>query len=142
MSLSGTVAERHRLSGSGLGHAVEPLHCLVGVGEGPAGATVVDIVGTGGDDGHTVNVSTMAAIVLAATGTRVVKHGGRSVSSQAGSADVLEKVGIPLDLGPEQVTRCVDEVGIGFTFAPSSTKACATPPPCAGSWECPRPSTT
>ncbi|GAA1446280.1 anthranilate phosphoribosyltransferase [Nocardiopsis tropica] len=82
------------------------------------GTTVVDIVGTGGDGAHTVNVSTMAAIVLAATGVRVVKHGGRSVSSRAGSADVLEALGIPLDLGPEQVARCVDEVGIGFTFAP------------------------
>ncbi|SIO88492.1 anthranilate phosphoribosyltransferase [Nocardiopsis sp. JB363] len=82
------------------------------------GATVVDIVGTGGDGAHTVNVSTMAAIVLAATGTRVVKHGGRSVSSQAGSADVLEAVGIPLDLDPAQVTQCVQTLGIGFTFAP------------------------
>ncbi|WP_435109204.1 anthranilate phosphoribosyltransferase [Nocardiopsis synnemataformans] len=82
------------------------------------GSTVVDIVGTGGDGAHTVNVSTMAAIVLAATGTRVVKHGGRSVSSRAGSADVLEALGIPLDLNPAQVARCVEEVGIGFTFAP------------------------
>ncbi|MFF7098217.1 anthranilate phosphoribosyltransferase [Streptomyces rubradiris] len=81
------------------------------------GSRVVDIVGTGGDGAHTVNVSTMAAIVVAATGIPVVKHGGRSVSSKAGSADVLEALGLSLDLSPDAVARCVHEAGIGFTFA-------------------------
>jgi anthranilate phosphoribosyltransferase len=80
---------------------------------------VTDVVGTGGDGAHTVNISTMAAIVTAAAGVRVVKHGGRSVSSNSGSADVLEALGIPLDLDPGQVARCVSEIGIGFTFAPN-----------------------
>ena len=82
------------------------------------GAGVTDVVGTGGDGAHTVNISTMAALVTAAAGVRVVKHGGRSVSSKSGSADVLEALGIPLDLTPAQVARCVTEIGIGFTFAP------------------------
>jgi anthranilate phosphoribosyltransferase len=83
------------------------------------GSTVTDVVGTGGDGAHTVNISTMAALVTAAAGARVVKHGGRSVSSKSGSADVLEALGIPLDLSPAQVARCVTEIGIGFTFAPN-----------------------
>jgi anthranilate phosphoribosyltransferase len=78
---------------------------------------VVDVVGTGGDQAHTVNISTMAAVVVAAAGARVVKHGGRAASSQSGSVDVLEALGVPVDLGPEAVARCVDEVGIGFCFA-------------------------
>ncbi|HEY6787303.1 MAG TPA: anthranilate phosphoribosyltransferase [Trebonia sp.] len=82
------------------------------------GSTVTDVVGTGGDGAHTVNISTMAALVAAAAGVRVVKHGGRSVSSKSGSADVLEALGIPLDLTPGQVARCITEIGIGFTFAP------------------------
>jgi anthranilate phosphoribosyltransferase len=80
---------------------------------------VTDVVGTGGDGAHTVNISTMAALVTAAAGARVVKHGGRSVSSKSGSADVLEALGIPLGLDPAQVARCVTEIGIGFTFAPN-----------------------
>jgi anthranilate phosphoribosyltransferase len=83
------------------------------------GAGVTDVVGTGGDGAHTVNISTMAALVAAASGARVVKHGGRSVSSKSGSADVLEALGIPLNLTPAQVARCVEQVGIGFTFAPN-----------------------
>ncbi|GIH94159.1 anthranilate phosphoribosyltransferase [Planobispora siamensis] len=82
------------------------------------GSDVVDIVGTGGDGAHTVNVSTMAAIVVAAAGAPVVKHGGRSASSKAGSADVLEALGLSLDLTPDDVARCLREAGIGFTFAP------------------------
>ena len=78
---------------------------------------VVDIVGTGGDGAHTVNISTMSAVVMAAAGARVVKHGGRAASSQSGSVDVLEALGVPVDLGPEAVARCVAEVGIGFCFA-------------------------
>ncbi|WP_329065921.1 anthranilate phosphoribosyltransferase [Amycolatopsis sp. NBC_01480] len=83
------------------------------------GSGVVDIVGTGGDGAHTVNISTMAAIVTAAAGAPVVKHGGRSVSSKSGSADVLEALGLPLTLTAAQVARCVTELGIGFTFAPA-----------------------
>lgn len=83
------------------------------------GSAVTDVVGTGGDGAHTVNISTMAALVTAAAGTRVVKHGGRSVSSKSGSADVIEALGIPLSLSPDQVARCVTEIGIGFTFAPN-----------------------
>ncbi|WP_033341207.1 anthranilate phosphoribosyltransferase [Catenuloplanes japonicus] len=77
----------------------------------------VDIVGTGGDRAHTVNISTMAAVVVAAAGVPVVKHGGRAASSSCGAADLLEHFGIPLDLGPEGVTRTVTEAGIGFCFA-------------------------
>jgi anthranilate phosphoribosyltransferase len=83
------------------------------------GSGVVDIVGTGGDGAHTVNISTMAAIVTAAAGAPVVKHGGRSVSSKSGSADVLEALGLPLTLSAEQVARCVTDLGLGFTFAPA-----------------------
>jgi anthranilate phosphoribosyltransferase len=83
------------------------------------GSAVTDVVGTGGDGAHTVNISTMAALVTAAAGTPVVKHGGRSVSSKSGSADVIEALGIPLSLTPDQVARCVTEAGIGFTFAPN-----------------------
>src|SRR5262245_50195771 len=78
----------------------------------------VDVVGTGGDQSHTVNISTMAALVTAAAGAPVVKHGNRAASSQCGAADVLEALGVAIDLGPEQVVRCVTEVGIGFCFAP------------------------
>jgi anthranilate phosphoribosyltransferase len=77
----------------------------------------VDVVGTGGDRAHTVNISTMAAIVVAAAGVRVVKHGGRASSSACGTADLLEFFGIPLDLGPDGVVRTVTEAGIGFCFA-------------------------
>ncbi|MBA3488782.1 MAG: anthranilate phosphoribosyltransferase [Longispora sp.] len=77
----------------------------------------VDIVGTGGDGAHTVNISTMAAIVAAAAGAPVVKHGNRAASSSCGSADLLEYLGIPLDLGPKGVVACVQEAGIGFCFA-------------------------
>jgi anthranilate phosphoribosyltransferase len=79
--------------------------------------TAVDIVGTGGDRAHTVNISTMAAIAVAAAGVRVVKHGNRAASSACGAADLLEEFGIPLDLGPDEVARCLTEVGIGFCFA-------------------------
>ncbi|HEX9506000.1 MAG TPA: anthranilate phosphoribosyltransferase, partial [Acidimicrobiia bacterium] len=81
--------------------------------EGP----IVDTCGTGGDGAGTVNVSTMAAIVTAASGVSVAKHGGRAASSQCGSVDVLESLGVVIDLGPEGVARCVREVGIGFCFA-------------------------
>jgi anthranilate phosphoribosyltransferase len=78
----------------------------------------VDVVGTGGDRAHTVNISTMAAIVVAGAGVRVVKHGNRAASSLCGSADLLEELGVGVDLEPALVARCVAEVGIGFCFAP------------------------
>jgi anthranilate phosphoribosyltransferase len=80
-------------------------------------ADSVDVVGTGGDRAHTVNISTMAAIVVAGSGVRVVKHGNRAASSACGTADLLEHLGIPLDLGPEGVARTVADAGIGFCFA-------------------------
>lgn len=102
-----TVGELRGLADSMLAHATRF------VVAGPA----VDIVGTGGDRAHTVNVSTMAAVVIAGTGVRVVKHGNRAASSSSGSADVLEGLGIRLDQSPERVAQLVDEVGITFCFA-------------------------
>ena len=78
---------------------------------------IIDTCGTGGDGAGTVNVSTMAAVVAAASGARVAKHGGRAASSKCGSVDVLESLGVVIDLGPEGVAHCVREVGIGFCFA-------------------------
>jgi anthranilate phosphoribosyltransferase len=78
----------------------------------------VDIVGTGGDGAHTVNISTMAAVVAAATGVPVAKHGGRAASSSSGAADVLEALGVVIELPADGVARCVEEAGIGFFFAP------------------------
>ncbi|MDE3724250.1 anthranilate phosphoribosyltransferase [Nocardiopsis sp. N85] len=78
----------------------------------------LDIVGTGGDRAHTVNVSTMAAIVASAAGARVVKHGNRAASSSCGTADVLERLGVVLDLPPELTARTAEEAGITFCFAP------------------------
>jgi anthranilate phosphoribosyltransferase len=82
------------------------------------GNDTVDVVGTGGDGANTVNLSTMAAIVVAASGVPVVKHGNRAASSRSGGADTLEALGVRIDLGPEEVARSVAEVGIGFCFAP------------------------
>ncbi len=82
----------------------------------PDGA--VDTCGTGGDRSGTVNVSTMAALIAAGAGARVVKHGNRAQSSQCGSADVLEQLGVAIDLGPAGVARCVEEAGVGFCLAP------------------------
>lgn len=79
---------------------------------------VVDIVGTGGDRSHSINVSTLAALIVAGAGAKVCKHGNRAASSSCGSADLLEALGVVIDLGPEGVARCVAEAGIGFCFAP------------------------
>src|SRR5581483_4432658 len=78
----------------------------------------VDVVGTGADRAHTVNISTMAALVVAGSGRRVVKHGNRAATSSCGTADVLEELGVAIDLPAEGVRATVAEVGIGFCFAP------------------------
>jgi len=83
------------------------------------GDRLVDIVGTGGDGANLFNVSTAAAFTAAAAGARVAKHGNRSVSSTSGSSDVLQALGIPIDLDADQVARCIEEVGMGFMFAPA-----------------------
>ncbi|WP_371259113.1 anthranilate phosphoribosyltransferase [Mycobacterium sp. GA-1285] len=82
------------------------------------GTATVDVVGTGGDGANTQNLSTMAAIVVAAAGVPVIKHGNRAASSLSGGADTLEALGVRIDLGPGEVARSVAEVGIGFAFAP------------------------
>lgn len=103
-----TVAEMSGFVRAMLAHA-EPL-------EVPG--DLVDTCGTGGDRSRSINVSTIAAFVAAGAGARVCKHGGRAASSAAGSADVLEALGVVIDLGPQGVARCVEQVGMGFCFAP------------------------
>ncbi len=90
---------------------------------------LVDIVGTGGDGSHTFNISTCSMFVAAAAGAKVSKHGGRSVSSKSGSADVLEALGVQINLPPEAIARCIQEVGVGFMFAPNHHPAMKTVAP-------------
>ncbi len=103
-----TVEEMTGLVRSMLAHA-EPLEVT---GE------LVDTCGTGGDRSRSINVSTIAAMVVAGAGARVCKHGGRAATSSAGSADVLEELGVAIELGPAGVARCIEDAGIGFCFAP------------------------
>jgi len=100
------------------GFALAMREGCVRIDHGISGEPVLDIVGTGGDGHHTINVSTIASFVAAAAGVRVAKHGNRSISSRCGSADVLESLGVRVDLPPERVGACIREVGIGFLFAP------------------------
>ena len=83
------------------------------------GEHIIDTCGTGGDGANTFNISTTCAFVVAAAGAQVAKHGNRSVSSKSGSADVLEAAGVNLNLTPEQVAQCVNQIGVGFLFAPN-----------------------
>lgn len=106
-----TAAEVAELADAMLSHAHRVPTAVIGT-------ETVDVVGTGGDGANTVNLSTMASIVVAACGVPVVKHGNRAASSLSGGADTLEALGVRIDLGPEEVERCVAEVGIGFCFAP------------------------
>ena len=88
-----------------------------------SGDGLVDIVGTGGDESNLFNVSTASTFVVAAAGGQVAKHGNRSVSSNSGAADLLEAAGVNLNLSPEQVALCVEELGVGFMFAPAHHSA-------------------
>ncbi len=101
---------------TGAARVMRELAAKVNVGAQP---NFVDIVGTGGDGAHTFNISTTAMFVAAAAGAKVAKHGGRSVSSKSGSADVLEALGAAIDLDAAQVARCFAQTGIGFMFAPN-----------------------
>ncbi len=110
-----------RMKGETVDELTGMLEAMLAAGERvdlPPDMTVVDIVGTGGDRAHTINVSTLAALVVAGAGGRVCKHGNRAASSSAGSADVLEALGVRIDCGPEDVARCVRDASIGFCFAP------------------------
>jgi anthranilate phosphoribosyltransferase len=98
----------------------------------PSDAHLVDIVGTGGDGANSFNISTCSMFVVAAAGARVAKHGNRSVSSKSGSADVLEALGVAIDLQPEQVATCLEQTGIGFMYAPTHHPAMKNVAPVRG----------
>lgn len=102
--------------------AVEVMRELA-TGVNVSGDGLVDIVGTGGDESNLFNVSTASTFVVAAAGGRVAKHGNRSVSSNSGAADLLEEAGVNLNLNPQQVALCVQELGVGFMFAPAHHSA-------------------
>lgn len=108
-----TVEEMTGLVRAMLDHAE-----VVALPSGVAAESLIDTCGTGGDRSHSINVSTIAAFVAAGAGALVCKHGNRAASSAAGSADVLEALGVAIDLGPEGVGRCIAEAGMGFCFAP------------------------
>ncbi|MGI9045234.1 MAG: anthranilate phosphoribosyltransferase [Burkholderiales bacterium] len=105
---------------AGAAAAMREFATKVDVGDLPH---LVDTCGTGGDAQHTFNISTASALVAAAAGARVAKHGGRSVSSSCGSADVLEALGVNVNLSPAQVARSIREIGVGFMFAPNHHSA-------------------
>jgi anthranilate phosphoribosyltransferase len=102
-----------------VGFACAMRQMAVPIDVGLPGQTLLDTCGTGGDGANTFNISTLAAFVVAGAGVHVAKHGNRSISSQCGSADLLEAWGIPIDLPPEDTARAIREVGIGFLFAPA-----------------------
>src|SRR5213075_2250588 len=111
LASKGTTAEEL------IGAATVMREKAVAVGCSPEDGVILDTCGTGGDVRGTFNISTAAAIIAAACGVRVVKHGNRSPSSKSGSADVLEKLGVKLDLSGPQLRRCLDEAGFCFAFA-------------------------
>jgi len=110
-----TVAE---ITGCALGMRAAATMIQIDGKEGSAKRVIVDTCGTGGDRSNTFNISTVVAFVVAGAGLTVAKHGNRSVSSKSGSADVLEALGVNISLSPEKVKQCVEEVGMGFLFAP------------------------
>jgi anthranilate phosphoribosyltransferase len=85
----------------------------------PENRPVVDLVGTGGDGRHTINISTIASIVAAGAGVRIAKHGNRAITSKCGAADILAALGVNLNAGPQTIARCIDQAGMGFMFAPN-----------------------
>src|SRR5205085_5575643 len=109
LRLKGETAEEIAGCAEAMREHVVPVH--------PQRQDLVDTAGTGGDGGKTFNISTAAALVAAAAGAGVAKHGNRSISSQSGSADVLEALGFELELEPERIARSIDELGFGFMFA-------------------------
>ena len=102
-----------------LGFARAMRNCAVTISPVTNGEALVDTCGTGGDGSCTFNISTVAAFVIAGAGVKVAKHGNRSISSQCGSADILEELGVKIQLPPQTVSRCIQDVGMGFLFAPS-----------------------